>query len=588
MKGIKKMVAGVLVASALINSPPVLWTAANAKVYAASQVTKSTTSNYPINVNGLMTTIHTIQTNGRILVSAKELAQHFSATYTYNKKQKKHYISRKSPKLEMILMQNSETIIVNGKKKTLSIPSKLVKNELYVDATRMSELLGGQLLIDQQVMILSTKGQAETNKSLLTFDGTQKSIRTLSFDKTTLYSIHDLASAFGASVSFNKKNKMITIYEKNKQILLNPFSNTLNVNGKKSKMPSTPVVIKDVPYADLTSIVNALGGDIEGRFIATAGFLKGSNTTPQWVSPSLILVKNEDNSVLKLINIHSRKVVATIPQSDAVVSPDGKYAAYVDDNGLLYTIDLMNGKTKQISDDDDVKVDLIWSKDSKRLYFIQGSNNDVISVVSVDSGVITKLVDDKVKYKSDLLLSPDGTTILYTAAKEAKTTYTDNQNTDVDSIDTAGTDPQLFIVDLTSNNKQPVQLTNSADNKVDSNFVSNNQVIYLSATNDKTSFPSLKMLKGGQEETLLANKNIIDITVSDGTIYVVIEEANGTYTIHSLNPETKKLTQLASTKEMITSLSVSPYNKQIAVTMLSQTGEKVAILENGQFVDITK
>jgi len=33
---------------------------------------------------------------------------------------------------------------------------------------------------------------------------------------------------------------------------------------------------------------------------------------------------------------------------------------------------------------------------------------------------------------------------------------------------------------------------------------------------------------------------------------------------------------------------VSPYNKQIAVTMLSQTGEKVAILENGQFVDITK
>jgi Tol biopolymer transport system component len=362
----------------------------------------------------------------------------------------------------------------------------------------------------------------------------------------------------------------------------------LNVNGKKLKMPFTPVMFKSTPYADLTSIVTALGGDIDENFISTAGFLKGTNTNPQWINSYLMLVTNEDDSTSKLIDIRSRKVVSTISQSDTVVSPDGKYAAYVDDSGLLYVIDLASGKTKQISDDDDVKVELTWSKDSKRLYFIHGSNNDAISVVSLDSGVVTKLVDDKVKYKTDLHLSPDETKILYTAAKEAKTNYTDSQNTDVDSIDTTGTDPQLFMVDLTSDNKQPVQLTTSADNKVDGNFVSNNQVIYLSATDDETSLPSLKMIADGKEKTLLANKNIIDVAVSDGKIYVALEETNGIYTINTLNPETKKLTKLASTKEMIASLSVSPYNQQIAVAISTNNGEKVAILENGHLVDITK
>jgi hypothetical protein len=583
----KKIIAGVLVASALMSSPSLSWTNESIEVHAATTVKKSAVSNYPINVNGTITTIRAIKDNRVVLFSAKDLAKYFSAAYSHDKKTKNYKIYRKSSKLEIVLKQNKKTVIVNGKKNSLQTAPKLVGNELYVDAAPIAKFLGGQLLLENNVAVLSTAGAIKTSKTVFVFDGTKKQIAAITLNKATLYSIKDIASAFSASVAVNPKNQTITITGKNKKILLDALSNTLNVNGKKSKMPFAPVVFKSTPYADLTSIVTALGGDIDANFISTAGFLKGTNTNPQWVNSYLMLVTNEEDSTSKLIDIRSRKVVSTIPQSDIVVSPDGKYAAYVDDSGLLYVVDLASGKTKQISDDD-VKVELTWSKDSKRLYFIHGSNNDVISVVFLDSGVVTKLIDDKVKYKTDLHLSPDGTKILYTAAKEAKTNYTDSQNTDVDSIDTTGTDPQLFMVDLTSDNKQPVQLTTSVDNKVDSNFVSNNQVIYLSATDNETSLPSLKMIAGSKEETLLANKNIVDVVVSDGKIYVVIEEANGIYTINTLNPETKKLTKLASTKEMITSLSVSPYNQQIAVTISTNNGEKVVILENGRLVDITK
>lgn len=586
MKKAKKILVSALVASTLMNTPTIFETVKSEKVFAAAKSMKNTTS-HSLYVNGRATTIQTITVHGHILVDARELAHHFAATYAYNQKQHVYSMMIKSPKVEIKLKKNSTLMVVNGKKKKLSVATKWVANKLYVDPVPIVQALNGQLLVDQQGLVLSTTGSIKKAQSALNVDGVTKLINTVTFGKKILYSVKDLATAFGASVSVDKKTRTITVNKEAKKVVLDNFSDIININGKKFKMPSSTIVIQNIPYTDLDSFVRGLGGDTEGTFIATKGLLKGTNTNPQWVNSSLLLVTNEEDSTLKLIHVQSRKVVSSISQHDAVVSPDGQYIAYVSEDGLLYVMNLANGQTKQISNDDDVKVELTWSKDSKRLYFIHGSNNEAISMVSIDTGNITKIVDDKIKYKSDLHLSPDETKIVYTVAKEAKTNYTDDQKTDVDSIDTAGADPQLFMVDLTSDNKQPMQLTNSADNKINSNFVSNNQIIYLSASSESESLPSLKMIVGNKEETLLSNKNIVDVKVANGIIYIVTEE-NGIYTVQTLHPETKSLNNLVRTKEEIKSLDVSPYNNQIAVTISTQSGEKVAILEKGQLVDVTK
>lgn len=586
MKKATKILVSALVASTLMNAPTIFDTAKSEKAFAAAKSIKNTTS-YPLYVNGRATTIQTITVQGHIMADARELAHHFAATYAYNQKQHVYSMMIKSPKVEIKLKKNSSLMDVNGEKKRLSVATKWVDNKLYVDLVSIVQALNGQLLVEQRGLILCTTGSIKKVQSTLNFDGVTKVINTVTFGKKALYSVKDLATAFGASVSYDKKTSAITVNKETKKVVLDNFSDTININGKKLKMPSSTVAIQNILYTDLDSLVRGLGGETEGTFIATKGFLKGTNTNPQWINSSSLLVTNEEDSALKLIHVQSRKVVSSISQHDAVVSPDGQYIAYVNEDGLLYVMNLANGQAKQISNDDDVKVELTWSKDSKRLYFIHGSNNEAISMVSIATGAVTKIVDDKIKYKSDLHLSPDETKILYTVAKEAKTNYTDDQKTDVDSIDTAGADPQLFMVDLTSDNKQSVQLTNSADNKINSNFVSNNQIIYLSASSEVESFPSLKMIEGNKEETLLSNRNIIDVKVAKGIIYV-IEEENGIYTIQTLHLETKSLKNLFRTKEEIKSLAVSPYNNQIAVTISTQSGEKIAILEKGKLVDMTK
>ncbi|MCG5026803.1 hypothetical protein MAH48_14410, partial [Anoxybacillus flavithermus] len=135
--------------------------------------------------------------------------------------------------------------------------------------------------------------------------------------------------------------------------------------------------------------------------------------------------------------------------------------------------------------------------------------------------------------------------------------------------------------------KQPTPLTSSPDNKVDSAFLSNHDIVYVSATDDEMSPPSLKVIRNGVEQTLLDKQNIIDMAVVKSRIYVVVE-ANGLYTIRCFDPSTKSWITMGSTKNEITSIAPSPYDDQIAVTMATDGGEKVSLLRHGAWMNLTK
>ncbi len=305
-----------------------------------------------------------------------------------------------------------------------------------MDAKPIAALLGGQWQTEAGIAIVSTFGSLRPFSETWEVNGSPRVIHGVTFQRASFYSVYDIAVSFGAAVHVDKKTNMIKITKDKRTVLFHPFSYTLNANGKKITMPIAPLIQKGVPYADLPSVVYALGGESEGRFIATAGLIKGTSIQPQWVDQNTLLISRPNDSVSLLVDTRSRTALRSIDQMDLVLSPDGKKAAYVDENGHLFVIDLTSNTVKPIGDDDEVKTDLVWSSDSRLLYCIYGSNNDAIAVVSVDTGVINKLLDDKVKYKTDLRLSPDGTKLLYTVANEGKTNYTDDQKTDVDSIDT--------------------------------------------------------------------------------------------------------------------------------------------------------
>ncbi|MEB3750704.1 stalk domain-containing protein [Geobacillus sp. FSL W8-0032] len=584
----KQIIAGTVMATALLAASPSSWTALDGHAYAAAEK-NTAASHYIVNVNGKLMTIRSLHRSGTVLLAGSDMAKLFSADYRYDQKHQYYEIRRTSPNVRIVLQTGKKAALVNGKSVSLSVVPQRFGQELYVDAKQIAALLGGQWKAEAGVAIVSTSGSFHPFRETWQVNGSTATIHGLVLGQTSFYSVNDVAVAFGATVHVDKKTSMVKVEKGNRTILFHPFSYVLNAGGKKISLPTAPFIQNGVPYINLSALVYALGGEIEkeDRFIATSGFIKGTSINPQWIDQNTLLISRPDEASSLLLDIRSRTAIRSINEMDLTLSPDGKKAAYVDENGHLFIIDLSSNVVKQIGDDDEVKTDFVWSNDGRSLYCIYGSNNEAIAVVSLETGSINKLIDDKVKYKTDLRLSPDGTKLLYTVANEGKTNYTDDQKTDVDSIDTSGTDPQLFLVDLSSANKQPTPLTSSPDNKVNSAFLSNSEIVYVSAIDSETARPSLKRTRNGNEQTLLADQNIIDAVVVKNRIYVAIE-TNGIYTIRIFDPSTSSWTTMGSTKNEITSIAPSPYDNQIAVTIATENGEKISILRNGRWIDMTK
>ncbi|ATA61752.1 hypothetical protein GS458_3330 [Geobacillus stearothermophilus] len=584
----KKIIAGTVMATALLAASTSSWTTLDGHAYAAVEKNTSA-SRYIVNVNGKLMTVRSLHRSGTVLLAGSDMAKLFSADYRYDQKHQYYEIRRTSPNVRIVLQIGKKAALVNGKSVSLSVAPQRFGQELYVDAKQIAALLGGQWKAEAGVSIVSTSGSLRPFRETWQVNGSTATIHGLVLGQTSFYSVNDVAAAFGATVHVDKKTSMVKVKKGNRTILFHPFSYVLNAGGKKTSLPTAPFIQNGVPYINLSAIVYALGGDIEeeDRFIATSGFIKGTSINPQWIDQNTLLISRPDEASSLLLDIRSRTAIRSINEMDLTLSHDGKKAAYVDENGHLFVIDFVSNTVQQIGEDDEVKTDLVWSSDGRSLYCIYGSNNEAVAVVALDNGTVTKLIDDKVKYKTDLRLSSDGTKLLYTVANEGKTNYTDDQKTDVDSINTSGTDPQLILVDLSSPTKQPTPLTSSPDNKVDSAFLSNHDIVYVSATDDEMSPPSLKVIRNGVEQTLLDKQNIIDMAVVKSRIYVVVE-ANDLYTIRCFDPSTKSWTTMGSTKNEITSIAPSPYDDQIAVTMATDGGENVSLLRHGSWMNLTK
>ncbi|MCX8045502.1 MAG: stalk domain-containing protein [Anoxybacillus gonensis] len=573
---VKKVLAHTLIASAVLASPLIPATEWKAE---AKAVQKQTIQKTNWSVNGTVVSISaTTVSGGNWIVAAPEIAKLLGATYSHDKKTKMYKLTKKGTVVQV--KPNDKVAVINGKKVTMNVAPKTVNNVLYVPAVTIVQAFGGQLQTNASPILLSTNGNVQTKKVTVAVDGQPTQLNAIAMGQKTLYSLSDIAKALGVAMNVDGKTKSITLSIKSKKatLLLQQGSSVVKVNGNF--------------YADLHGVVTKLGGEIEHGnplFIATNGFLKGTNFNPQWLSNEYMIVTNEnDEPVSKIVHVPSRKVIATIASGDLALSPDKKKGAYVDDNGQLFIVDLATKKTMPVGTDEDIKAELTWSPDSSLIYFFKGSSSDIIASINVQTGAMTEIVNDKVKYKSDLRLSADGKKIIYTAAKEAKANYTDDSKTEIDTIDTTGTEPQLYVVDLTTADKKPTAVTTDTNNKTFSSFAGDT-IVYLSANpDDENTLPVLKAIVAGTEKNMATNMNITYVATKGNIVFVLVEEKNGSYSIYRATVPQAQWTRIFNTKTTITSISPSPFSNDIAVTIPTDEGEKIAVIINNRLIDITK
>lgn len=317
--------------------------------------------------------------------------------------------------------------------------------------------------------------------------------------------------------------------------------------------------------------------------------LTGTVNNPLWVDSSRLVVETltdlgTEFYLLSLNGNYEKLLEASVNATELVVSPTGTQAAYVNDNGDLYLIDLSTKVKTKISTDNEAKMELQFNEAGTKIYFLYGEKIDKLGVINLADGKLTTLLSDGVAYKSDLKISKDEKKAVYAVTKAGKV----DEANDAFTVDSKGTEPQLSTIALTETGAKPVQVTSKEDNKVFTNLLADNSVLYVSAYADKDGLPLRKISADGKTDQVLVGHLSVEgvLVLKSGDVLLVGQNktyAKSIFTVDQ-NGMTKKLVTLP---EGTTSV-VAQDNGQICITVETEQGEKVSVLQNGKFIDLTK
>ncbi len=317
--------------------------------------------------------------------------------------------------------------------------------------------------------------------------------------------------------------------------------------------------------------------------------LSGVVNEPNWFGNEQLLVKSETELGFEYyqlgLNSDSKLLLqASANATEVAERPDGSQFAYVNDNGELFLQDLQSQTLKKLSVDNEPKMELQFSKDGSKLYFLMGEKIDQIVMIDLATGKQTGILADKVSYKSDLQISPDGTLAMYAVTKAG----TVNDKDESFTVDVKGTEPQLNVLDLKVAGAKPVQVTSSLDNKVYPRFTQDNNIVFISAFIDKDGMSLMEMSPDGIQLNYLVNHLDVSqvLVLNDGSLLVVGESKNYKKALFKVaaNGSTQKLVTLPEGTIDVQAKDLS----HIAVTVSTDSGEKISSLIDGKFTDLTK
>ena len=138
------------------------------------------------------------------------------------------------------------------------------------------------------------------------------------------------------------------------------------------------------------------------------------------------------------------------------------------------------------------------------------------------------MLDDKVDYKSNLSVSADGKSFIYTVIKPGAVTADGSKPVDSDdvTIDMTGTEPQLYSFDSSVKDGKPVKLTTTADDKI---FVGANvdasKAVYVSVEDNKPS-SLISAAKDSTVTKLIDDKDVLQAVIAGDVVYALVDGAS--------------------------------------------------------------
>jgi len=421
----------------------------------------------------------------------------------------------------------------------------------------------------------------------LIVDGVTYPTGTITVNGTRLYAVRDLIHSIGGQLTVNGGALSVVLDSASSTVNTITFKTgdtAYTVNGEAKTFQTAPTYAAGRVYVELEGFVEGLGGSlIEGSGgIAVRSFslLTGEFEYARWTSGSQIAAVRESDKATYLLDAASGRgllLTGSEEVAEMVVSPDGQYGICLNEQAQLTAVNLDNGSKRLISKDTSVKTDPVWSVDGKTIYFIQGDNQEKIAKVNVASGEITKLVEDKVSFKSDLRVSADEKKLLYFVNATGTAKNDADSTEDSLSIDYSAAGTKLVSFDLTVKDAKAVDLAVGADNKLAPQWLADGRAAYISIDLDKDDVVGVltAVAAGNKVSVLLPEISASTTWVnSAGELYVLGTAKNGQSVLSRVKAD-GTATQVAATELEATDMSVNP------------TGDKAAIIVDGKIVIIS-
>ncbi len=406
-----------------------------------------------------------------------------------------------------------------------------------------------------------------------------------------LYSLSEVAGELGAKVILSSTGFELNDSKGLHTVQIKAGAKSYLVDGVSQQFTVAPVLYNGKVYVELTKLVTALGGELtaEDQSILSFARPEGQFDTLHWNADGSIIANRSDSETAQLLKFSAFPGVYDIFSSndsalDFAVSPDQKWGAFTDDKGQLNLINLSSGAVSPLGTDTSVKMDLVWSQDGKTIYFIQGDKQEKIGQISVDTGAVKTLLEDKVENKSELRLSADAKSVVYIVNVTGVAKNDADSTEDSLTVDFSKAGEQLYKLDLSTKDAKPAALTTALDNKLYPEILANGTVAYLSADPDGNAANTLKSIGADGAITNIA----LDVEPSWTTgvttgLIVSGTAADGSTTIYSIDANGSK-TSLFHTTEDVSEVAVSHDGSKLAIV----SDGKVLLIQNGQALQLTK
>jgi TolB protein len=318
--------------------------------------------------------------------------------------------------------------------------------------------------------------------------------------------------------------------------------------------------------------------------------LEGNFSAPYWISgDKVIAIKGGDDKSIYKIDPQSMtsELYSSIEDTlDLKVSPDGQYGIYVNTKGQLMLMTLNPGFISTLSTDTTTKTDLTWSADSKKVYFTQGDNQDKISYIDLATAAIKTVLEDKINFKSDIHLSPDGTKVLYNQNITGTATNDADATEDSLKVDFSKAGAQLCLLDLATDGAKPVKLTDGKSNTYNASVLNDGSAVYVNVDPADTALKgTLKQVSpAGVIKDLVADIDVTSsVATAAGSFIITGTDAAGKIHVATVTADGKKTDVVTSDTDVL-NISSSTDGASIFATI----GGKLVVIKNGSISYLTK